>query len=356
MSDAVLKVNPVSIRESPNLNLEPEAIKDTTTKISSLSGNSTPDTIQKTSEVKSNIDNEDPIEDEQESDNASVLVIILQGETRQCDDNITNLKWTFSDPYFIVQVCAVDPPSDIILPKTLTYDQYIENYTMRKVLTYAAEGPYLVNSQGVMEPQSWWNNLPVIIVKDSSISNISAMGVTNFKSFDDAEDIIIGGIKHRIKIALDKAKHADLFFLCKWNDACNKYIDVEGVSNVDHGSMLKWSVQPTATQAIMYTPSSRDYVRESLTTSIIALSNLLNSNIDKGKLMATVFVPNIIDFDIDLATSNDDYVKLNECAPVQTVSTTSSNTAAIVWLGIVILLIVLVAWFLIQSAPYPVTS
>lgn len=295
---------------------------------------------------------EDSHEDN-ENDNASVLVIILQCETRQSDANITNLKWTFSDPYFTVQVCAVDPPSNTTNIKTLTYDQYLENYSMRKALTYAAEGPYISNSQGMLEPQFWWTDIPVIIVKDSSISNITSSGLANFEHTDDPGNMLIGGIKHRIKTSLDKARNADLFFLCKWNDACNKYTDVEGSGNINHGSMLKWSVQPTATQAIMYTPSSRNYIRESLVTSTITLSNMLNSNIDKGKLLATVFVPNIIDFDIDLATSNDDYNKLNECVLINTSNETSNNTAAIVWFVFILLLMLLLAWFLIQTTIGP---
>lgn len=296
------------------------------------------------------------VADQDDDDNASVLVIILQCETKPCDDNIMNLKWVFSDPYFTVQVCAVDPPPNVPITKTLTKAQYMENYCMRKALTYAAEGPYIPNSLGNLEPQSWWSNIPVIIVKDSSISNISSSGVTNEENIDNPENEIIGGMKRRIKVALDKAHQADLFFLCKWHDACNKYVDVEGLGSKNNGSTLKWSIQPTATQAIMYTPSSRDYIRESLTTSIAPLSDLLNTNISKGNLLATVFVPNVIDFDIDLATSNEDYNKLNECAPLPTASQTNTNVASFIWFAVIIILIILVAWALIQLSPQYISS
>ena len=75
-----------------------------------------------------------------------VLVIILQSETKSCDNNITNLKWVFSDPYFTVQVCVVAPPPNIPTNSLLNPSQYLENYNMRKTLTFAAEGP-IVNSQ-----------------------------------------------------------------------------------------------------------------------------------------------------------------------------------------------------------------
>ena len=51
--------------------------------------------------TNSNTNPEDNIDDN------SVLVIILQCETRQCDKNIEELKYLFSEPYFIVHVCKV---------------------------------------------------------------------------------------------------------------------------------------------------------------------------------------------------------------------------------------------------------
>lgn len=278
----------------------------------------------------------------------NVLVIIIQCETKSCDQNIINLKWVFSDPYFTVQVCAVDPPPPIPSTSTLTQSQYNENYCMRKALTYAAEGPYIDGT-----PQYWWTKIPVIIVKDSSVSNITPSGITNFVHKDPLDDII-GGMKKRISVALDKAKQADLFFLCKWNDLCNKYTDVSGVTgSIDKGSTLKWSIQPTATQAIMYTPSSRDYIANALVSASVGMSDLLNSNIQQGNLLATVFVPNIIDFDIEVATSSSDYLKLNECDPASATTTTSttSSAASLIWFAVIVILVFLVAWALIQLGP-----
>lgn len=283
-----------------------------------------------------------------EDDNGSILVIILQCETKSCDKNISNLKWVFSDPYFTVQVCAVDPPADYSANKTLTQDQYLENYYMRKALNYASEGPYLPNTQGVLEPQYWWNKIPVIIVKDSSISNIPLTGRTNKNHIDNLDSNMIGGMKKRIKIALDKANQADLFFLCKWNDQCDKHKDVEGAENINFGSSLKWSRAPTSTQCVMYKPGSRDYIQNSLMDTKVTLSELLNSNISKERLLATVFSPNIIDYDIDMATSSSDYAKLNECSVALTSNTSSTSSSQIAWLIVMIIIIIIVAWIVIQ--------
>lgn len=278
-------------------------------------------------------------------DSGVVLVLILQIETKSNDHNIENLRWVFSEPYFIVQVVKIEPPPDVPTNKILTYNQYVENYIMQKALIFAAEGPYITSSQGSPQPQYEWVELPVIIVKDSSVSNLTPSGVANVPSE------VIGGMRIRIETALAKAIQADLFFLCKWNDACNKYVDVNGVGSIDHGSSLKWSVQPTATQAIMYKPSSRDFIATELSTSQVPLGDLLNSLIIQGTLLATVFVPNIVDFDINLATSKEDYYKLNECALIRPVESSARGPLSFIWFSLIAALILLIAWSLIQLTP-----
>ena len=272
--------------------------------------------------------------------NGSVLVLILKCDTKSNDDNINNLQWVFSDPYFITEIFPIVPsPNDDI--------KYPENYAMNKALIYAAEGPYITNDN-VIEKQYLWKNLPVIIVKDSSVCNITPSGITDYNKS------IIGGMTQRIKTALEKAPTANLYFLCRWNDYCNKNKQVADAENIAHGSSLKWSVNPTATQAIMYTPTSRDIIIVNLSTITTSLSEFLNTNIANGNLSATVFVPNIIDFDTSLAKSQSDFAKLNECYPGDPTTTTNSMAGSIIWLLIIIFIIVLLAFSLIQLGPkYP---
>lgn len=284
-----------------------------------------------------NVNKEESVEESFEEDsfeleNGTVLVIILKCETRFCDKNIANLKLLFSDPYFIVQVCSVDQPNNIPTVKNLTSSQYLENYYMRKALNYAAEGPYSRDISGVVQSNHWWSDKPCIIVKDSSVSNVNPF-YKNDKQ---------GGMKKRIQVALDKAKEADLHFLCKWGDNCNKFVDVKGTSNIDNGSSLKWSVKPTSSQAIMYTPKSRDFIRNKLSYSLIPIGELLNSYIAKGELLATAFVPNIIDYDIDLSTDERDYAKLSEC-DTETSSTSQTSTQQWIWLLIIIFILITLA-------------
>jgi len=252
-----------------------------------------------------------------EFDDNSVLVIILKGETRKCDKNIDNLKSLFSDQYFIVEVCELS-------------EQLDDNNNMKKLLNYINKGPYLLNDEGIYEPQYWWKDLPTIIIRDSSVSHLTP-------------DKSMHGIKHKIKTALEKANNADLFYLCKWNDSCEKHRDIENFPD----KTLKWSVKPTATQAIMYTKKSRNYVIEQLENSNVSLGELLNSHIIQRKLSATVFTPNLIDYDINLAVSNNDFSKLNECDEAVNTQTTN-DTYSYLLIIVLILLIVIVAWFIIR--------
>jgi hypothetical protein len=249
---------------------------------------------------------------------ASVLVIIVTGGTRGSDPNISNLTKAFNDPYFELQVLPVVPPPGV------TDKNLIENYVMQSTLTFAATG-----NSGV------WANLPVIVVKDNSVTNITS-----------------AGMRERISTSLIAGADAGLCFLCKWDDACEKFQSVEGGDAINGGSSLKLSKQPTATQAIMYRPATRDKVRSDLATLMGNMGIYLNSLITNGSETATVFVPNIIDFDIDLATTNSDFAKLNECAPLTAPPPPPQNMYyAFLWFLALLILVFLVGWVLIQLGP-----
>jgi hypothetical protein len=293
-----------------------------------------PENEETSKEATSNSSFFDELKIDDATDDASVLVIILQSEATPHTENINNLKWFFSDPYFTVQVCRVDPPGQIVAGKNLNTSQYLENYYMRKALAYAGEGPYINGSDNKISPQRWWTKLPCIIVKDNSISNlIPSTRKLSSRNF-------LGGIKKRIKTALERAKEADLFFLCKWDDNCEIYKN----SNLSP----KRSNLSTSTQAIMYTPLSRDFIRDSLMKVKLPLSDYLNLNISEGNLLATVFVPSIIDFDMNLITPPQNYETMNEHLSPQ-LSQPVTTTA--VWLIIVIVFIALIIWAVLQLMP-----
>lgn len=252
-------------------------------------------------------------------DHGSVLVIILNYNTKQCNNNIGHLKWLFSDPYFTVRVYT------IYCPQKSINNPLIDNYYMKKALKYAADGPKNSKSDDAS-----WKNIPCIIIKDDSVSNLCPDHVVN-----------INGIKTRIRNALSKAPSADLLFLCKCNDQCEQYEDI-----VKNDSTIKWSTNPTSTQAILYKPHARDIILNLLKNSSVTLGDLLNSQIQHKKIKALVFVPNLISFDISLSTSSLDYNKVNECQNKAQTTATDSTTTIFVWFAVFVILLCIVCWIM----------
>lgn len=249
----------------------------------------------------------------------SILVVVVQNATAPSDKNIEYIKNNyFSDPFFNVQIYnALDIKDD--------------NELMLKALTYASMGPYITDESGVNTPQKYWTNLPVIIIRDSSISNIGGVQM-----------------KNRVFKALEAAKQADLIYLCKWQDKCELYKNI--VESVDEGSSLKWTSKPNATQAILYSPIARETTIEGLMRAKedITLGSFLNDRINSGQFLAAAFVPNIIDYDINLATNNKEYEKLNECVPVPGDNPNPGGGSTLIWYILVVIIVLLIAWAAIQ--------
>lgn len=255
-----------------------------------------------------------------------VLVLILANfESKQCDSNVKNLKNVFSDEYFITKVIEFTCSKKLPQNSTITTAQYNELQIMKKAIEFATFG----DGKG-----GGWPNLPVIIVKDSSVSNVTSEGM-----------------KDRISYALRTVKNADLFFLTVWSDACTKQKLI--VPSVDGGSSLNWTYQPTSTQAILYTPASRSTIKEMIINSTVSYSAMLNSAIASGKLHAVTFTPNIVDFDISLATTNTDYYKLNTCAGIVSTTDTTNGLSSLLFFIILVAVIIFTAYCLLVLGANP---
>lgn len=252
----------------------------------------------------------------------SVLVLILQYYTKPSDPNIGFLRDAFSDPYFITEVVAPPPPPFIPSNLTnMTQQQYIENYNNNYLLEMAA---------------SQYPDLSCIIVYDNSVTNL---GPTD------------PGLGSRVRTSLTVAPGAGLIYLGKYNDLCNKYITIEGGLYINGGSSLKYTQSPNGNQAILYRPAIRDTVITALSTATQPINTILNSAISSGGITAGAFTPNLIDFDINLAVSNTDYNKINECVPVN--QSQPASVAPLLWFWVIIALILVVGWALIVIGPKP---
>lgn len=220
----------------------------------------------------------------------SILVIILKGETKQGDGHIKRLKLQFSESCFTFHVLDCESLDD-----TIRY---------QLALKYAKHE---------------YKSFHCLIMKDSSLIMI-----------DDIKKYIDDAIKLQ----------TDLFFLCKYQDACHQY------TRVEHYHHLKKTYSSTATQAIMFNPKARDIMIKQLSNQ--SIGDVLYNQLNKNHLSGLVTIPNIVHFDINLASSNDDYYKLNECALIKSDVIETTDSTNITWMVLIIILIL----FLVLIVPY----
>jgi hypothetical protein len=228
----------------------------------------------------------------------AVVVYLVPGETRSGDSNLATLTTLFSDPYF--QVETGDNASGTFSERTLD----------------------LLNRAAQDYPQ-----LPVLLVRDSSTSLLTPQAM-----------------QQRVSAALAAAPGANLFLLCHWQEDCYRFRPVSNTTEP-----LVETVTPTATQAVLYRPTARDTVRSRLTPTT-SLPTLFLTLITENLLSAVTFSPNLIDYDIGLATSTGDYLRLNRCRPLPASSRHVSWTG-ILWFVVMIAVLGVVAWALIEVGP-----
>ncbi len=197
----------------------------------------------------------------------SLLVIILNQDTKECDPNIRNLQEIFNHDFYHVKI--------------------MNNY--REALKYA---------------HTKYCDIPTLVIKDNSV--------------------ILYDIQHCIKKILNI--DADLHFLCNWGDSCHQY------RNVIDG--VKWSNDAYASQAVIYMPHCRKDIIKKLKKQDI-------EEILKMQEKKTVFIPNIVHFDIDLAKSNQDFLKLNIWKPI--VDNNEEMNNQLIWVFIFIIIIILLS-------------
>lgn len=242
---------------------------------------------------------------------ASVVVFIVLTEEEPIQPNLDNLKEAFSDPYFVVEVISSKEP----IPPTKKKKHQL-------ALKQATQYP----------------DLPAIVILDSSVTNVDPVGM-----------------RERISTVINQVEF-DLCYLCKWLDACMKYQSVAGIGYIDGGSTLKWTVSPHGTQAILYSVYARNVVNGKVPMKngkyfdqSIPLDQALNQAIMDDLFNAVTFVPNIVDFDINQVTDDNDYLKLNECDPnASDNGNGDGNPTGFIWFVFLIIIFVLVAYALIQ--------
>lgn len=244
---------------------------------------------------------------------AEILVLIIRTTTQTDQKHIKDLQKLFSDPFF---------------------ETRIVNTGVNNGISDKQNIPQILASI-----ENKWDNKNVVVIYDTSISYLSS------------EDM-----KNMISTALNKTK-ADVYFLCSWDDPCTKYTDASQDRRYPLKGMLQQTFNGKVNQANMYTY----YARQIITRKIPMTNGRmfdedflsgLSTAVANNNLRAITWVPNIVDFNIEVATSHMDLNKLNKCIAVNTNTISSANTTATyVWFFIMIILVIILAWALIKVGP-----
>ena len=147
----------------------------------------------------------------------------------------------------------------------------------------------------------------------------------------------------------------DLAYLFKYGDKCQMQ---ESVTTACQTSIVSCH-SPFGLEAILYSPSGRDIIlgkktmRDGTKLKIKkGLEKTLNGKIYDGAIKSIALSPNLFEYD----TANNcvdvsQYSYRNECAPLQLdPRTNSSSSWSIVYLAFALIIIIAVAWALLQLA------
>lgn len=206
---------------------------------------------------------------------------------------IHNEMTVFTDPLFHVQILKYQETD--VSTTTLSAEEYQNNamylYALNESLNYEH----------------------VIIIKPHSMTLLSPSDMAKY-----VKEIL---------------KHNVTCFLSSWQNECQKFKSIN--------PYLKYG-SSSSDQAILWNAAGRKHMIKELEKKQYPLSVLLK------RMPACVFVPNLIHFDINKATHNDDFLKLNFSLPIKSLSVTTENTTApwiIVLILIMVFLVILVPWF-----------
>jgi len=230
-----------------------------------------------------------------------ILVVMLTRETDnpEIQKNIIRLKQIFTtNPFIFCPLIPKNPDNPFV-----------------EALQYAKQ-----------------QELPVLIIRDTSQTHLTTRQLAEQLT----RCLTLSDLNRRKNVS-----GPDLFFLTSWGDQCQKMIDLDL-------EYLKISETPTADQAIFFPVPTIDLFLQMDPVKPFDV----NQTIQDLNLVAAVFIPNLIFFNLNLAESNLDFLKSNGCymAPNPT-EQTGVTTVRLLYLVIIIVLILVFAWAILQIKP-----
>ena len=239
---------------------------------------------------------------------SKLLVLIIKTEPGSTDNNIENLKNVFSDPFFNLNVVNVSPPAIIQKTKNLSNYDILTLNRVKKSLNYA---------------NSKFKDFYTLLILDTSMTYETA-----------------SSMKDKIERVMNL--DFDILYLCKWYEDCQNILKSQ-VSNVYK------TTKPKGFQSALFSPNMIKIVLSDDFNSAISFPKNVENLIASDKIKAYSYTPNLVNFDIEFAKINEEYLKLNEFSPL--IKRSPNESISYIWFIFLLLLIIVTAYVVIKIGP-----
>lgn len=206
--------------------------------------------------------------------NPSIIVILLLDNNE--DDRVNYFRSLFSPPFFHLEVRKAD------FLTALRYSDHVQESLKL-------------------------SNLPVLLIKSSSISNCSQ---------DTLRNKILDALNYSF----------DLFYFSHWNDDCQKLVKIK--------DNIYRTFNPQGAQAVLFSEKGKSKI-------------LQRNKFDVRDLETLCYTPSLFSFDISFATDDKDYEKLNECGKIH--ANNNSSIPNYIWFIVIVFLIILLVWSIVRA-------
>jgi hypothetical protein len=156
---------------------------------------------------------------------------------------------------------------------------------------------------------------------------------------------------------LERQEQYHIGYLCRWEDKCHLHAMKRNISESEY--YVSKTISPYGLQAFVVTPHGRDILigqtpmkNGKYFKPEECLSMSLNRQIQNKNIDAMCVVPNLFTFDLRLARRDEDYLKVNECEPIDSsLYVQSSSINQYIVILIIIILLIFIIWATIKVSP-----
>jgi len=235
-----------------------------------------------------------------------VYILAEEGQGR----NIDRLKELFSSDIFDIKTIAPDVDTDLLC--------------------------WCLDETHIYHPDR-----EVIYISGNSVINTSKQKIEDLVTFIN-----------------NKSDNFDLFYMCRWNDDCQKMIDVKYYPFLDVN--IGRTYAPQGLQAVYISKRGRNLILGKSNNNngkALVLNNKINedtvlvNHIKNGDIVAHCVVNNIFNYDISTATKNSDFNKLSLCKNMDNPDSDKepqTNNLNYLWFILVIIIAIMFTFAIIR--------